>query len=44
MCHTMQKDTLCKAFSGLLQTQQPPPQKKKCEILGLELGKIARNG
>ena len=40
----VQKDRPCKAFSGLLQTQQPPKGKKKCEILDLELGKIERNG
>ena len=39
----MHKDTLCRAFSGLLQTRQPP-KGKKCEILNLEMGKVMRNG
>ena len=40
----MQKYTLCRAFSGLLQTCQLP-KGKKCEILNLELGKVVqRNG
>ena len=40
----MQKHKLCRAFSGLLQTCQPP-KGKKCEILNLELGKVVqRNG
>ena len=39
-----QKDTLCRVFSGLVQTFQPP-KGKKCEILNLELGKVVqRNG
>ena len=37
----MQKHTLCRAFSGLLQTCQPP-KGKKCEILNLELGKVVQ--
>ena len=42
----MQKDTLFRAFSGLVQTcQLQPPKGKKCEILNLELGKVVqRNG
>ena len=40
----MQKDTLCRVFSGLVQTCQPS-KGKKCEILNLELGKVVqRNG
>ena len=40
----MQNDTLCRAFSDLLQTRQLP-KGKKCEILNLELGKVVqRNG
>ena len=35
----MQKDTLCRVLSGLVQTFQPP-KGKKCEILNLELGKV----
>ena len=37
----VQKDTLRRAFSGLLQTSQPP-KGKECEILNLELGKVGR--
>ena len=38
------KHTLCRVFSGLVQTCQPP-KGKKCEILNLELGKVVqRNG
>ena len=40
----MHKDTLCRVFSGLAQTCQPP-KGKKIEILNLELGKVVqRNG
>ena len=39
----VQKDTLRRASSGLLQTSQPP-KGKECEILNLELGKVVRNG
>ena len=35
----MQKDTLCRVFSGLVQTCQPS-KGKKCEILNLELGRV----
>ena len=37
----MQKHTLCRAFSGLVQTCQPS-KGKKCEILNLELGKVVQ--
>ena len=41
----MEKCTLCRVFSGPVQTFQHPPKGKKCEILNLELGKIVqRNG
>ena len=30
---------LCRVYSGLVQTYQPP-KGKKCEILNLELGKV----
>ena len=44
MCHTSSKHTLCRVFSGLVQTCQPS-KGKKCEILNLELGKVVqRNG
>ena len=45
MCHTSAKAyTLCRVFSGLVQTCQPS-KGKKCEILNLELGKVVqRNG
>ena len=40
----MQRHTLCRVFSGLVQTCQPP-KGKKCEILNSELGKVVqRNG
>ena len=40
----VQKHTLCRVFSGLVQTYQPP-KGKKCEILNLELGRVLqRNG
>ena len=40
----MQKHSLCRVFSGLVQTCQPA-KGKKCEILNLELGKVVqRNG
>ena len=40
----MQKHTLCRVFSGLVQTCQPP-KGKKCEILNLELRIVVqRNG
>ena len=40
----MKKRTLCRVFSGLVQTCQPS-KAKKCEILNLELGKVVqRNG
>ena len=47
MCHILvQKHTLFRAFSGLVQTcQLQPPKGKKSEILNLELGKVVqRNG
>ena len=37
----MQKDTLCRACSRLLQTCHPP-KGIKCEILNLELGKVVQ--
>ena len=44
MCHTSAKHTLCRVFSGLVRTCQPP-KGEKCEILNLEPGKIVqRNG
>ena len=40
----VQNDTLCRVFSGLVQTCQLP-KGKKCEILNLELGEVVqRNG
>ena len=44
MCHILvQKDTLFRAFSGLVQIcQLQPPKGKKCEILNLELGKVVQ--
>ena len=39
----MQKHTLWRVFSGLVQTCQPS-KGKKCEILNLEMGKVMRNG
>ena len=44
MCHTSAKHTLCRVFSGLVRTCQPP-KGEKCEILNLEPGKVVqRNG
>ena len=37
----VQKHALCRVFSGLVQTCQPP-KGEKCEILNLELGKIVQ--
>ena len=37
----VQKRTLCRVFSGLVQSCQPP-KGEKCEILNLELGKIVQ--
>ena len=37
----MKKRTLCRVFSGLVQTCQPS-KGKKCEILNLELGKVVQ--